>query len=146
MDFLCMDTLWKDLHLSMLRILEGHDVAILEAATLAGFGSAADLGPSHVYRWLPVPLHMLCVNTDVKATVLFLQSTSCHIDAFSSVAQQVRLYGCMSWNMCICISSCHRFLWPWVHKSNPRDLCMAWRLPCLLIGEVQHDYYVKTLL
>ena len=101
-----MDTLWKDLHLSMLRILEGHDVAILEAATLAGFGSAADLGPSHVYRWLPVPLHMLCIYTDVKVTVLKLQSASCHNDAFSSVAWQVRLFG----NMCTCMSICHRDL------------------------------------
>ena len=42
---------WKDIHLALIRILEGVDVVLLELATLAGFGSAVQLGPSDVYKY-----------------------------------------------------------------------------------------------
>lgn len=40
----------KDVHLSMVRVLEGSDVALLEAPTLAGYGSAEELYPKNVFR------------------------------------------------------------------------------------------------
>ena len=40
----------KDVHLSMVRVLEGSDVALLEPPTLAGYGSAAELYPKNVFR------------------------------------------------------------------------------------------------
>lgn len=42
--------LLKDLHLSLLRVLEGLDGTLQEAPTMAGYGSAAELGPRQVYR------------------------------------------------------------------------------------------------
>ena len=50
--------LLRDLHLCMLRVLEGLDLELQEAPSMAGYGSAADLGPQDVYRCLKLR-HML---------------------------------------------------------------------------------------
>lgn len=42
--------LLKDVHCALLRLMEGLDEEIQEAPTLAGYGSAADLGPQEAYR------------------------------------------------------------------------------------------------
>lgn len=42
--------LLKDVHCALLRLMEGLDEDIQEAPTLAGYGSAADLGPQEAYR------------------------------------------------------------------------------------------------
>ena len=45
--------LMKDIHCSLLRLMEGIDQEVQEAPTLAGYGSAADLSPHEAYRyWL----------------------------------------------------------------------------------------------
>lgn len=44
------EPLLKDLHLCLLRVLEGVDVELHEAPTMAGYGAAAELGPKEVYR------------------------------------------------------------------------------------------------
>ena len=41
----------KDIHCSLLRLMEGHDQEVQEAPTLAGYGSAADLSPHEAYRY-----------------------------------------------------------------------------------------------
>ncbi len=40
----------KDIHCSLLRLMEGIDQEVQEAPTLAGYGSAADLSPHEAYR------------------------------------------------------------------------------------------------
>ena len=45
-------TLMKDIHCTMLRLMEGIDQEVQEAPTLAGYGSAADLSPHEAYRYL----------------------------------------------------------------------------------------------
>ena len=50
--------LLRDLHLCMLRILEGLDVEPQQAPSMAGYGSAAELGPQDVYRCLKL-CHMV---------------------------------------------------------------------------------------
>ncbi|KAK9841359.1 hypothetical protein WJX74_004479 [Apatococcus lobatus] len=42
--------LLRDVHASLLRLLEGHEEELLELATLPGYGPAADLAPSDAYR------------------------------------------------------------------------------------------------
>lgn len=42
--------LMKDIHCSLLRLMEGIDQEVQEAPTLAGYGSAADLSPHEAYR------------------------------------------------------------------------------------------------
>ena len=46
----------KDVHMSMIRVLEGSDVGLLEPPTLAGYGSAAELYPKNIFRY--VTLHL----------------------------------------------------------------------------------------
>ena len=51
-------TLMKDIHCTMLRLMEGIDQEVQEAPTLAGYGSAADLSPHEAYRCFFIT--MLC--------------------------------------------------------------------------------------
>lgn len=42
--------LLRDVHCALLRLMEGVDEEILEAPTLAGYGSAANLAPQEAYK------------------------------------------------------------------------------------------------
>ena len=42
--------LLRDIHSALLRLLEGLDLELQEAPTLAGYGASADLAPQEAYR------------------------------------------------------------------------------------------------
>ena len=42
--------LLRDMHAALLRLVEGLDEELMEAPTMEGYGSAADLAPQDAYR------------------------------------------------------------------------------------------------
>jgi hypothetical protein len=42
--------LLRDVHCALLRLMEGAEVALREAPTLAGYGAAAELAPRDAYK------------------------------------------------------------------------------------------------
>ena len=70
--------LLKDLHLSLVRILEGTDVTLLESPTLAGYGSAAELYPKNVYRYVLLNLpSLMVIRFDHQSLTWWATSTEC---------------------------------------------------------------------
>jgi hypothetical protein len=42
--------LLRDVHSALLRVMEGLDEELMEAATMEGYGAAADLAPQEAYK------------------------------------------------------------------------------------------------
>ena len=65
----------KDVHMSMIRILEGSDVSLLEPPTLAGYGSAAELYPKNVFRCAfgSLPARKVAYDVDCHLQILATQ-------------------------------------------------------------------------
>ena len=70
----------KDIHCSLLRLMEGIDQEVQEAPTLAGYGSAADLSPHEAYRYLLIAVAY--VFKDPRATAQPAMVAPCLVPAY----------------------------------------------------------------